>query len=258
MAVLKRRYSKASIGQNPRGARLWLFDLDNTLHDASWRLMAEINRRMTLYMQARLDLNQAEASALRARYWKRYGATLLGLVAHHGVDAADFLQKTHPIETLDDFFLPNPGLARRLAKLKGERWLVTNAPRSYAQEVVKRLGLQHFFHAAIYIDDMQIHGRLRPKPSRLLWARIRHRSRLVGGQTSPLGRQRFFVDDSDGNLRSAYRQGLQTIRFNGSDSHARLGWRLGRPFSARRPSFVLHQVNSWSTLVRRIGRPQSL
>ncbi len=258
MPVHKRRYSKAFTGQAGRGSRLWLFDLDNTLHDASWRLMTEINRRMTLYIQARLSLNEAQASALRTRYWKRYGATLLGLVAHHGVDAADFLEKTHPIETLDNFFLPNPGLARRLATLKGERWLITNAPRAYAKEVVKRLGLQHFFHAAIHIDEMRIHGRLRPKPSPLLWARIRQWSRSTQGRSAPHGRERMFVDDSDTNLRSAHRKGLHTVRFNGSQSHARLGWRLGRPFSARRPSFVRHQVNSWSTLVRRIGPPQSL
>ena len=96
MPIHKRRYSKAFTGQTGRGSRLWLFDLDNTLHDASWRLMKEINRRMTLYIQERLNLDEEQASALRTRYWKRYGATLLGLVAHHGVDAADFLEKTHP------------------------------------------------------------------------------------------------------------------------------------------------------------------
>ena len=258
MLVHKRRRSKAQTQQTLYGSRLWLFDLDNTLHDASWRLMAEINRRMTQYIQSMFQLNQAEASALRARYWKRYGATLLGLVAHHGVDADDFLQKTHPIDTLDDLFLPNPGLARKPSICKGERWLVTNAPRAYAQEIVKRLGLQHFFDATIYIDDMKIHGRLRPKPSRLLWARVCHGSRLTGQRLVPQPRERLLVDDSDGNLRSAHRLGLKTVRFNGSKAHADLGWRLGRPFSARRPSFVRHQVNSWATLVRGIGRSQSL
>ncbi|HSG21190.1 MAG TPA: haloacid dehalogenase, partial [Burkholderiaceae bacterium] len=32
---------------------VWLLDLDNTLHDASHRLMAEINRRMTNYIMSR-------------------------------------------------------------------------------------------------------------------------------------------------------------------------------------------------------------
>ena len=253
MKFRKRRYSHEVGDRVGRGSRLWLLDLDNTLHDASWRLMAEINRRMTLYIQTRLNLSEQEASALRARYWKRYGATLLGLVAHHGVDASDFLEKTHPLERLDEFFRPNPGLARRLRQITGERWLVTNAPRAYAQEVVRRLGLRHFFHCTVAIEDMRIHGRLRPKPSRLLWMRIARRSRMAGAQPPGRGRQRVLVDDSDTNLRSAFLQGLGTVRFNGSQSHLSLGWRLGRPFSARRPGFVQHQVNSWSTLVRRIG-----
>ncbi|MFZ9176356.1 MAG: haloacid dehalogenase, partial [Burkholderiaceae bacterium] len=77
-------------------SRLWLIDLDNTLHDASHRIMAEINQRMTHYVAEQLGVDLAAASAVREQYWRRYGATLLGLVRHHGVGPQDFLAKTHP------------------------------------------------------------------------------------------------------------------------------------------------------------------
>ena len=50
---------------------------------------------MTAAVMESLDLDEAAASELRARYWRRYGATLLGLVKHHNVDPHAFLQRSH-------------------------------------------------------------------------------------------------------------------------------------------------------------------
>ena len=36
------------------GARVWLFDLDNTLHDASHAIFRQIDRRMTDYVERHL------------------------------------------------------------------------------------------------------------------------------------------------------------------------------------------------------------
>lgn len=47
---------------------VWLFDLDNTLHDASAAAFADINRGMTRYIVDALRLDEAEADALRRRY----------------------------------------------------------------------------------------------------------------------------------------------------------------------------------------------
>ena len=38
---------------------------------------------------------------LREHYWQRYGATLLGLVRHHGTDPEHFLHHTHQIPDLE-------------------------------------------------------------------------------------------------------------------------------------------------------------
>ena len=64
----------------PRRQRVWLFDLDDTLHDAANASMPGIHVAMGEYMQRELQLTADEAQALRRRYWLRYGATLLGLV----------------------------------------------------------------------------------------------------------------------------------------------------------------------------------
>ena len=82
-------------------APVWLFDLDNTLHDAGCAAFAQITESMTVYMERELALTRAEAEHLRGRYWQRYGATLLGLVRHHGVKAAHFLHDTHALPGLE-------------------------------------------------------------------------------------------------------------------------------------------------------------
>ena len=53
--------------------------------------------RTVLYGRLHLGQRAAvhEAARLREHYWSRYGATLLGLVRHHGVKAAHFLEQTH-------------------------------------------------------------------------------------------------------------------------------------------------------------------
>ena len=81
--------------------RVWLFDLDNTLHDADPHIFPHINRSMTGYLMQHLALDEAAANRLRVDYWRRYGATLLGLVRHHAVSAAHFLEDTHRLPGLE-------------------------------------------------------------------------------------------------------------------------------------------------------------
>jgi putative hydrolase of the HAD superfamily len=66
---------------------VWLFDLDNTLHDAGPHIFPHINRSMVEYIRDHLGIEEDEATRIRQVYWQRYGATLLGMMRHHGTDA---------------------------------------------------------------------------------------------------------------------------------------------------------------------------
>ncbi len=74
----------------PVSDRVWLFDLDNTLHDASHAVFSQIDQTMTTAVMKSLNLDYASATALRQRYWEQYGATMIGMQRHHGVDPIDF------------------------------------------------------------------------------------------------------------------------------------------------------------------------
>ena len=65
-------------------SKVCLFDLDNTLRHASLHIFYHINRAMTVYIGKHLGVDESEASHIRQDYWRRYGATLLWLIRHHG------------------------------------------------------------------------------------------------------------------------------------------------------------------------------
>ncbi len=222
---------------------LWLIDLDNTLYDASWRVMGEINRRMTRYVADTLALPTDQASALRERYWRRYGATLLGLVAHHNIDPHDFLDKTHPTKSLPTLVQRISGERARLRQLSGRRWLLTNAPKAYACHLLDLFGLSRLFDRVISIEDMVVAGRIRPKPSKALMRRILR-------ETHPPASQVVLVDDHSENLRTAHQLGLRTARIWASGTALRQARHSGRPLPVRRPGYVRLQVHSLGLLVR--------
>jgi putative hydrolase of the HAD superfamily len=111
-----------------RGGTVWIFDLDNTLHDANRHIFPQLNRSMTAYLERHLGLDAEGANALRVDYWRRYGATLLGLMRHHGVDPQHFLRETHRFAELGRAVLRNPLLRSVLTRLPGRKLVFSNAP----------------------------------------------------------------------------------------------------------------------------------
>lgn len=222
---------------------VWLFDLDNTLHNASQAIFPALNRNMNVFMTRILQAqghpaDQQEVDRLRQLYWRRYGATLLGLMHHHQVRAEDFLRETHDFDDLLGMVRAERGLIRLLQGLPGKKILLTNAPLAYASEVVRHLGLHRFFAKSLSIESMYVHKHLRPKPSRQL---IR---KLLAKENIPAHRC-ILIEDTAINLKAAKQEGLHTVwitRYLGSNPHAQL---LGMQRQmAMRPSYVDLKIHS--------------
>ena len=187
-----------------RTERVWLFDLDDTLHDASFASMGELHVSMGQYIEDTLGLSTEEASALRRRYWLRYGATLLGLVRHHGVKAAHFLHHTHLLPGLESRVRGHGADIAVLKRLRGRKWILTNAPRAYAQRVLGVLGIAHLFDGVLSIEDMHMFGDLRPKPdARML--------RWVAAQLRVPPSRCVLVEDTLVHQKAARRVGMDTV-----------------------------------------------
>ena len=220
---------------------VWLFDLDNTLHDASHAIFPAINHNMNALI-ARVLESEARPShpdavnAVRIAYWQRYGATLLGMMRHHAVRSEDFLRDAHQFENLSAMIRAERGTSRMLRRLPGRKILLTNAPASYAHHVLRHLGLHRHFTDHLPIESMVVHRQLRPKPSRLLLRKLLAREGLSA-------RRCVLVEDTLDNLKSARSLGLRTV------------WLTGYlPARTGRPSFVDVRVKSLSQLPRRLSR----
>jgi putative hydrolase of the HAD superfamily len=202
--------------------RVWLFDLDNTLHDAGAWVFAQMNDTMRNYVVDTLGVTPAQADALRETYWRRYGSTMLGLVRHHDVSPAHFLHETHRFPGLEQRVTGHRHDLAAIARLRGRRIVLTNAPRAYAMRVLGALGIVHLFEQVLSIEDMRMFGDWRPKPDRRMLRRMAvrlgvHPSRCV------------LVEDSLDNVLAARRVGMQPVwmqRFARRGAHA--GPRVGR------------------------------
>ncbi|NJO83277.1 MAG: hypothetical protein HC828_10970, partial [Blastochloris sp.] len=118
-----------------------LFDLDNTLHNASPHIFPHLNRSITAYICQHLQVDEAEATRLRLHYWQRYGATLRGLMRHHGTDPHHFLHHTHQFPDLEHSIIAERGLHAMLHRLPGRKIIFSNAPHKYTEAVLAIIGI---------------------------------------------------------------------------------------------------------------------
>jgi putative hydrolase of the HAD superfamily len=208
--------------------RVWLFDLDNTLHNATAHVFPHINRSMTAYLQEHLQLDEEAANALRMDYWQRYGATLSGLIKHHGTDPDHFLWHTHQFPDLPKMVLREPRLHHALKQLPGKKVVFSNAPLHYAQAVLKLLRVDDMFDDVFSIE----HSNYKPKPQTEGFRRLLRKRRLQAAQC-------VMVEDSAENLQTAKRLGMRTV------------WVSSAPHT---PSFVDVKIRNVLELPRAVSR----
>lgn len=179
---------------------VWLFDLDNTLHDATPHIFPHINRSMRLYIERHLGLDEFAATRLRQEYWVRYGATLLGLMRHHGTDPLHFLRETHRFSNLEKMLVFKKATLLALGRLPGRKLIFSNAPRHYAAAVLALTGLSRHFDAVYTIESL----RFQPKPALAGFRALLHAERL-----DP--RRCIMVEDTLANLLPAKKLGMRTV-----------------------------------------------
>jgi putative hydrolase of the HAD superfamily len=206
----------------------WVFDLDNTLHNASPHIFPHLKRSMTAYLQEHLQLTEEDAGRLRLHYWHRYGATLLGMMRHHGTDPAHFLRETHAFPDLSSMVVYERGLAAMLRRLPGRKLVLSNAPRQYTGAVLQMMGIEGHFDALHCIESTGY----RPKPYLAAFQSLLHTHSLIASRC-------VMVEDSCENLRPAKRLGMKTV------------WVTRE---ARAPAYVDVKTASVLALPRLLGR----
>ena len=184
----------------PPSRRVWIFDLDNTLHDARARIFPAMHQQINAYLRRAFAVDEDGANAMRTHFWQRYGTTLNGLMRHHGTDPRRFLAETHVFPELADMVVSENALHHALARLGGRKLMYSNAPRHYVEGVLRALGVGRFFDAVYTIED----ARYRGKPAL-------HGFHLLLRKHDLDPHRCAFVDDALDNLRTAHRLGMSTV-----------------------------------------------
>ena len=187
---------------------VWLFDLDNTLHNADAGIFYIINLAMTRYMAGRLNLSEEAASQLRQDYWHRYGATLAGLKIHHPeIDLNEFLHQSHPLEPILAKLEGIHGTQTALGRLNGRKAVFSNGPTFYVEALVEALGIGGSFEQLFGTDSFGL--LYKPNPQAYL-----NVCTLLDTPPDAC----IMVDDSAANLEAAKRLGMKTVWF-GAKAH---------------------------------------
>ena len=132
--------------QAPRGfgkVETWVFDLDSTLYPHHLRLWQQVDERIRAYVSDFLKVSKDEALRLQKDYYKRYGTTMRGMMAEHGMSPDAYLDFVHRIDHSP--LEPNPQLGAALEKLPGRKLILTNGTRKHADAVMRRLDIHHHF-----------------------------------------------------------------------------------------------------------------
>lgn len=181
-------------------SRVWIFDLDDTLHNASAHIFPVMNRAMTQYIMDELNLDETAAHELRKHYWRVYGATLKGLMRHHGVDAYHFLKQTHALMDLPNMVIQVKCLRKLIKNLPGRKCVFTNAPREYATRVLQLLDIEDCFELVFSVESTKFHAKPSVRGFQML---------LKSLKTKPSNC--IMLEDSLPALMTAKRLGMQTI-----------------------------------------------
>jgi putative hydrolase of the HAD superfamily len=199
-------------------SRVWIFDLDDTLHNASAHIFPVMNRAMTQYIMDELSLDETAAHELRKHYWRVYGATLKGLMRHHGVDAFHFLQETHRLMDLPNMVIQVKQLKSLIKSLSGRKCVFTNAPREYATRVLQLLNIEDCFELVFSVESTKFHAKPSVRGFQMLLKTLK---------TNP--KNCVMLEDNLPALMTAKRLGMRTI------------WVTKKP---QKPNFVDHRINS--------------
>jgi putative hydrolase of the HAD superfamily len=188
------------IARLPPSRRVWIFDLDNTLHDARARIFPAMHDQINAFLRRRFQVDEAGANAMREHFWRTYGTTLEGLSRHHGVHPRQFLAETHVFPELADMVVRENALKHALERLAGTKLVFSNAPRHYVEQVLQAIGLARYFVGVYAIED----ARYRGKPALHGFHFLLRKHNLDPHRCA-------MVDDMLDNLRTAHRLGMSTV-----------------------------------------------
>ncbi len=180
------------------GVTEWVFDLDNTLYPAACNLFAEIDSRMTGFIEELLQCSWDDARKVQKSLYVDHGTTLAGLMIKHDVDPHDFMDHVHEIDLSK--LSVDPDLRGVIEALPGRKFVHTNGSVKHAENVLGALGLTGTMDD---IFDVEMGGWV-PKPHQQNYDLCRERFGLNPARAA-------MFEDMVVNLEVPHALGMRTV-----------------------------------------------
>ena len=125
-----------------------LLDLDGVCYGSHngyplEKVFGLVSKRMTLFIQEKLGLDEKKAKELQTNYFYKYNTSLNGLMLHHNVIGEEFLKYVHDIDI--SFMKKDEIMRNELENLNMEKFIFTNGSAEHAQNILTRLGVYDLF-----------------------------------------------------------------------------------------------------------------
>jgi len=211
--------------------KFWLFDLDNTLYSGKTKVFEQVDRKMSMYISKKLNVDIAAAKEIQKNYFYEYNTTLNGMIKNHKIDPNEFLDFVHDINV--DFLKKDIELGQELKKLNGKKIIFTNGSRNHAINITQRIGIDQYFDDIFDIVD----SKFIPKPSVEPYKKLIEKHKIDPNLC-------VFVEDIARNLKPAYEMGMKTIWIQNEEPWA-------KKYSD--DGFVNYKTNNLSEFLKKIN-----
>ncbi len=182
-----------------------LLDLDGVCYGSHngyplEKVFGLVSKRMTLFIQEKLGLDEKKAKELQTNYFYKYNTSLNGLMLHHNVIGDEFLKYVHDIDI--SFMKEDKIMRNELENLNMEKFIFTNGSAEHAQNILTRLGVYDLFGKE-KVFDIKDAGYV-PKPEAQTFDLMVKKFGINPKET-------IYVEDIAKNLSIGFERGCTTV-----------------------------------------------
>ena len=182
-----------------------LLDLDGVCYGSHngyplEKVFGLVSKRMTLFIQEKLGLDEKKAKELQTNYFYKYNTSLNGLMLHHNVIGDEFLKYVHDIDI--SFMKEDKIMRNELENLDMEKFIFTNGSAEHAQNILTRLGVYDLFGKE-KVFDIKDAGYI-PKPEAQTFDLMVKKFGINPKET-------IYIEDIAKNLSIGFERGCTTV-----------------------------------------------
>ena len=182
-----------------------LLDLDGVCYGSHngyplEKVFGLVSKRMTLFIQEKLGLDEKKAKELQTNYFYKYNTSLNGLMLHHNVIGDEFLKYVHDIDI--SFMKEDKIMRNELENLNMEKFIFTNGSAEHAQNILTRLGIYDLFGKE-KVFDIKDAGYV-PKPEAQTFDLMVKKFGIKPKET-------IYIEDIAKNLSIGFEKGCTTV-----------------------------------------------